>query len=106
MYRQTKRAKLNSEKMVKMGRKSQETQAANRLHNDPCSIWEPPELRRVITITDYDCKESVTHIMELRKSNRIDCYDCYINGELWKSRIGWSKVLEWIRKAFPRVKVF
>lgn len=106
MYRQTKRAKQNRDRAAQMGRKSQQVQAKQRLNNNPCSIWQPPEVRRVITITDYDCGETVTKTMELRRSNRIDCYDCYVNGELWKSRIGWSRVLEWIRKAFPRIQVF
>ena len=105
MYRQTKRAKQQRERAAAMGRKSQQVQAEKRLSNDPCSIWEPPKIRRVITITDYDIEE-VTHTMELRRSNRIDCYDCYINGELWKSKIGWSRVLEWVRKAFPRIHIF
>ena len=105
MYRQTKRAKQNRDRAAKMGRKSQQVQAEKRLEREPCSIWQPPKIRRVITITDYDV-EKVTHTMELRRSSRIDCYDCYINGELWKSKIGWSRVLEWVRKAFPRVHVF
>ena len=87
--------------MAAMGRASQRKQADRRMRHDPTSYWEPPELRRVITITDYDHGEKTVQ-MELRRSNRIDCYDCYIDGKLWKSRIGWSRVQEWIRKAFPR----
>ncbi len=104
MYRTTKRAKAISEKMAAMGRKSQQVQRAEKAANaDPDPVWEPPKVRRIITITDFDFgKKEVS--MELRKSDRIDCYDCYINGELWKSRIGWSRVQEWVRKAFPRVR--
>ena len=102
MYRVTKRARQQQEKFAAMGRKSQLVQAENR-RRLPRQIWEPPSVRRVVTITDYDFGK-VTHTMELRRSDRIDCYDCYINGELWKSRIGWSRVTEWLRKAMPRVR--
>lgn len=99
MYRQTKRSK---ELRSRMGESSQKAQHENRLES-PYNTWSPPQLRRVIIIIDYDSGEPVERRMELRRSNRVDCYDCYINGELWKSRIGWSRCLEWIRKAFPRI---
>jgi len=105
MYRNTARAKVQHEKFAAMGRKSQAVQAAVRMANaDTACFWQPPEVRRVVTITDYDCGEKTVK-MELRRSGRIDCYDCYIDGKLWKKRIGWSRVQEWIRKAFPRVRV-
>lgn len=105
MYRRTKRSGQMRERMAAMGRKSQAVQAQQRIDSaEPASLWEPPEVRRVITITDYDMGERTVK-MELRRSDRIDCYDCYIDGELWKPRIGWSRVQEWIRKAFPRVHV-
>ena len=63
---------------------------------------EIPDLRREIIIIDHDFGRK-EYRMELRKTDRIDCYDCYIDGKLWKSRIGWSRVQEWTRKAFPRV---
>jgi len=105
MYRVTARAKQRRERYAAMGRKSQAVQAHQRMKDSaPETSWQPPEVRRVITITDYDCGER-TVTMELRRSDRIDCYDAYIGGELWKSRIGWSRVQEWIRKAFPRVQL-
>lgn len=42
-------------------------------------------------------------VVELRKATRIGCFDAYANGQLWRSRIGLVRVLEWIRKATPRV---
>lgn len=105
MYRVTARAKQRREKFAAMGRKSQRVQAERRMESaDYTPAWQPPELRRVITITDYDCGER-TVTMELRRSDRIDCYNAYVDGQLWKARIGWSRVQEWIRKAFPRVRV-
>ncbi|WP_341503694.1 hypothetical protein [Gallaecimonas sp. GXIMD4217] len=69
------------------------------LHND-----ELPELRRVLDVTDYDSGKAVTHRFELYRSNRIDCYDVYVDGRLWKKRIGWSRVLAGLRKAMPRCR--
>lgn len=93
MFRTTKRAMQEVE-----------ARAAIRLQSPaPDYPAELPELRREIIIRDHDF-ETTEYKMELRKSDRIDCYDCYINGKLWKSRIGWSRVQEWIRKAFPRVR--
>lgn len=60
-----------------------------------------PDLRMRITIERFDNGHQV-QIMELRKTTRVDCYDAYANGTLWKPRIGLSRVLEWIRKANPR----
>ena len=104
MFRKTSRSEQQREKMAAMGRKSQAVQAAARLECEATPYWQPPEIRRVITITDYDIEEK-TVTMELRRSNRIDCYDCYIDGKLWKARIGWSRVQEWVRKAFPRIHI-
>jgi len=92
MYRTTKRAQ-------------QAVKAREQIRlNNPAPNYpqELPEIRREIIIIDHDF-ERKEYRMELRKTNRIDCYDCYINGQLWKQRIGWSRVQEWIRKAFPRV---
>lgn len=33
--------------------------------------WEPPQLRCVIEITEYDSGKAVAHRFELHKSNRI-----------------------------------
>lgn len=103
MYRVTKRVKQQRERFAAMGRKSQRVQAAGREAHGPRAHWEPPEVRRVVTITDYDFGERV-YTMELRRSDRIDCYDVYIDGQLWKKRIGWSRVLEGLRKALPRAQ--
>jgi hypothetical protein len=47
-----------------------------------------PKLRRVIEITDYDSGQPVVHRIELHKCDRIDCYDAFVDGELWKRRVG------------------
>ena len=36
--------------------------------------WQPPDLRRRITIEDFDGAEPMTHVIELHKTTRIDTY--------------------------------
>jgi hypothetical protein len=62
-----------------------------------------PKLRRVIEITDYDREQPVVRRIELHKCDRIDCYNAFVDGELWKRRGGWSNILTEIRKAMPRL---
>jgi hypothetical protein len=73
--------------------------------NAPSRIdrWEPPELRRVIEITDYDTGQPITHRIELLRSDRIDCYRVIADGRPWRRRAGWAQVLAGVRKALPRV---
>ena len=61
-----------------------------------------PELRRVVTVTDYDSGQPVTHTLELHKTRRVDTYAVTADGKPWK-RCGWSGALEGLRKAYPRV---
>lgn len=61
-----------------------------------------PDLRRVLTVTDYDGPEPVTHTIEMRKTRRVDVYRCYAGGIEWQC-CGWSKVLDAMRRSFPRV---
>lgn len=75
-----------------------------RLESEPIGYPEElPELRRKIVITNYDFGEK-THVMELKRSDRIDCFDVYVDGELWKKRIGFSRILQGLRKAMPRLQ--
>jgi hypothetical protein len=56
----------------------------------------------VIKITDFDSGELIVHKLELYKTGRRDCYDVYVDGAIWKKRIGWSQILAGIGKAMPR----
>jgi hypothetical protein len=58
--------------------------------------------RPVIEITDFDSVEPIVHKLELYKIDRIDFYDVYVDGAIWKKRIKWSQILAGIRKAMPR----
>ena len=63
---------------------------------------ELPRLRRRIVIIDYDFERTV-HRLDLYRSTRTDCYDVHVDGQPWKQRIGWSRILEGLRKSLPRV---
>lgn len=71
------------------------------------AIWRPPKLRRRITIEDFDGVDTRVHVIELLRSNRIDSYRVVIDGRPWTPRnqktVGWSRVLDWVRKATPRL---
>jgi len=61
-----------------------------------------PECRRRIIIEDFDFG-SVRHEINLFKTLRIDYYRMEVDGAIIKEHIGWTKVLEIIRKSFLRV---
>jgi hypothetical protein len=61
-----------------------------------------PELRREVTVTDFDGPEPVTHTLHLYKSRRVDSYRVLADGKPWKV-CGWSVALAGLRKAYQRV---
>ena len=63
---------------------------------------ELPNLRREVTVIDYDTGEPIAHTMHLYKTARVDSYRIEADGKPWKCG-GWSKALEGLRKAYPRV---
>lgn len=65
--------------------------------------WQPPLLRRRVTIEDFDGAEPRTHVVELYRTSRIDSYRAVIDGREWKPRVGWSRVLDGLRRALPRL---
>jgi hypothetical protein len=67
--------------------------------------WREPELRRLIIVIDLDSGRPIINTMALHRTRprRVDCYDVYIHGRLWAARMGWSRALASVRKAFPRV---
>lgn len=98
MYKRTNKHKKNYNKSYS-NQKNKDIQGSVTFK----SIHTIPELRRVIEITDYDTGEPIHHKLELYKTDRIDCYKVFVDGKLWKERIGWSKILAGIRKALPRL---
>lgn len=59
-------------------------------------------LRRRIVIEDWDFGHQV-HVLELHRTNRVDCYRVVADGVEWKERVGWSKILAGLRKSMPRI---
>ena len=94
MYRRTKKS-------------AQRRQWRPRIEADDDQVrappWQPPELRRRIIIEDFDGAEPMTHIIELHRTQRIDCYRAVVDGNAWHARIGWSRVLDGLRRALPRL---
>jgi hypothetical protein len=90
--------------------RSKETLARMRAGKDAARLARPapdyppeqPELRRRIVIESFDFGHEV-HVMELYKTSRIDCFRVVVDGKPWKDRIGWSKILEGLRKSLPRI---
>ena len=101
MYRRSRKYQEQVVKYAK-ARAAREEKRIKGIHPEYPS--ELPKLRRLINITDYDTGIPITHQVALYRSNRIDCYHVYINGKLWKRRVGWSKILEGLRKALPRLQ--
>lgn len=67
------------------------------------ATWRPPKLRRRIIIQDFDGVEQRTHVVELFRTTRIDSYRAVVDGQEWKECIGWSRVLDGLRRALPRL---
>lgn len=63
---------------------------------------ELPRLRREVVVTDYDSGQPVVHTLQLFKTERVDTYAIAADGKPWK-RGGWTRALEGLRKAYPRV---
>ena len=62
-----------------------------------------PLLRRTITVTDYDAGNPITHVLQLWRCGRVDQYRATADGKHWKYRIGWSRLLAGLRKAYHRL---
>lgn len=62
-----------------------------------------PLLRRELIVIDYDSGQPITHTLHLYRCGRVDQYRAEADGRPWKERIGWSKVLAGLRKAYQRL---
>lgn len=91
-------------------KRSKETLARMKAGKDAARMERPapdyprqmPELRRRIVITDFDFGERI-HTLDLYRTNRIDMYRVHVDGQPWKARMGWSRILAGLRKSLPRV---
>jgi len=101
MYRKQspKRQAAHSRKLQALRRGRDRANASK-----PVRLYPPtlPDLRRVVTVTDYDSGQPVTHTLEMRKTARIDTYAITADGQPWKA-CGWSAALAGLRKSYQRV---
>lgn len=98
MYRVTKKARELGSKMGKLSAKAREEKRLSEPNERHPLL---PDLRIRITVERFDCGNE-KHVFELKKSNRIDQYRVFVDGEKWK-KCGLSAVLEGIRKSLPRI---
>ncbi len=91
---------MHKKQSIKMNKAKERLRIESDISDYPKIL---PQKRRVLTYTDYDSGEPVTHVFECYKSKRVDCFKVIVDGKLWKECIGWSKILEGLRKASPRV---
>ncbi|NVK38648.1 MAG: hypothetical protein HWE18_12045 [Gammaproteobacteria bacterium] len=100
MYRRSKKYQQLRARVAKSiaAREQKRLEGANEADIPPLL----PDLRKKIEITRYDMGKPTTITFELFQSDRIDCYQVFVDGKLWKKRVGLSKILEGIRKSLPR----
>lgn len=99
MYRLTRKAASQREKLAAMRRGREAARLDSPAPDYPAAL---PDLRRRIVIEDFDFGHRV-HVLELHKTDRIDCYRVVADGVEWKRRVGWSKILAGLRKSMPRI---
>ena len=104
MCRRTRKYQDQVDRMMRAWAATERKRCEERGHHPDIYPPELPALCRVIEITDFDSGTPVTHRFELYRTSRIDCYSVWIDGKLWKERIGWSRILEGLRKALPRIR--
>ncbi len=61
-----------------------------------------PDLRREVTVIDYDTGEPIAHTLRLYRTNRVNSYRIEVDGKPWKCG-GWSRALDGLRKSYTRV---
>ena len=61
-----------------------------------------PQLRRELIVIDYDTGAPRPN-KSLNRCGRIDQYLVEADGQPWRDRIGWSKVLAGVRKSYQRL---
>lgn len=98
-YRETKRYKKQCETLANMRQCKEAKRLASPSPDYPVIL---PELRKRIIVENFDFGYE-KQVMELHKTNRVDCYNVFIDGKLWKKDIGLSRILEWLRKSNPRL---
>ena len=102
MYRLTRnRAKqIAICKRMREGKEAKRQALARDLGPRP-AIYQPPELRRVVIVIDYNTEPKID-IYRMTKTNRIDSYEISKNGEQIKGA-GWANFCKRLSVHYPRV---
>jgi hypothetical protein len=95
-YRRTK--KYTAARIEAMRRGKERARMAQPAPDYPPAL---PDLRMRIIVERFDAG-TVRHVLELRRSRRIDQYAVTVDGKPWRV-IGLSGVLDGLRKAMPRM---
>lgn len=97
MYRKTKKYSAMRQQAI------QHARAQSRMDGPaPDYPTERPAVRMRITVERFDMAMPERHEFELRRTNRVDVYAVFVDGQPWK-QAGLTAVLEGLRKACPRV---
>ncbi len=99
MYRETKKYKKQCNILSKLRQAKENKRLESPPPEYPVVL---PEIRKIITVETFDFGYE-KQTMELHKTNRVDCYNVFIEDKLWKKNIGLSKIFELLRKANPRL---
>ena len=73
-----------------------------RMERPAPARWDPPDLRRRVIIEDYDTGTAQRVVIDMHATSRIDSYRVVIDGKPQPGRLGWSRILDRVRKAMPR----
>lgn len=98
-YRVTKKAEAQRTKLANIRRARDAARMAEPAPDYPGTL---PDLRRRMVIETFDFGHEI-HVIEMFRSDRIDCFRVEVDGKPWKARIGWSQILAGLRKSMPRV---
>jgi len=92
------------EKMQNISRQMHAAKARRRIEAGDGEPIVPllPKVRRTVIVIDRDFGLRV-NVYRLERTNRVDCYWPHRNGAQLGRRMGWSAVLEQVRKDHVRV---
>lgn len=80
--------------------------ARKRLEGLPCDRpepWQPPKLRRIVVVVDFDSGTPKIKMMQLLRSSRIDLYRVRTPRGESRKAVGWSRAIATVRKGYQRV---
>lgn len=103
MYKRTRKKAKKDRICARMraGKIAAQERRARELGPRPAP-FEPPKLRRVVIVIDFDLGFKLD-IFRLFRTNRIDSYQIEHNHAIVGGRIGWANFCKRLSAHFPRV---